>query len=558
MIARSQRSTHTPSDSSVACECGYAAPRYARNCRRCGRRLVSDGASADAPNPALIRTLSGWERLPRPVRRVPVAPRALAQAIPGRRARFQLPDEQSARNTFTRAQVVVARLAIATALLILAINAVALLIALVFAATVLYLGALGFRMRAFVGSLSDPDVITVSDEEARAIWDRTLPIYTVLVPAYREPEVIGDLLDRIGRFEYPADRLDVKLLLEEDDEETILAAEAAAPGHNVEILRIPYTEPRTKPKALNVGLAQARGAASTGLVTIYDAEDRPDPLQLRRAVAAFRRVGPSVACLQAKLAYHNGYQNLITRWFTVEYAMWFSQLLPGLVRQGTPLPLGGTSNHFRRSVLESVGAWDPYNVTEDADIGIRLHRAGYRTQVLDTVTLEEANSDFVNWVKQRSRWYKGYMQTWLVHMRHPRRLWRDVGAWGFIGFNLFVGGTPLLALLNPVFWVLTVSWFVFHPDFIVALFPAWLYYVSLLCLLLGNFAFVYASMVAARAAGPPALVIAALLSPVYWVMMSIAAIKAVIQLFHAPSFWEKTSHGLDRAGDERVHGHAAA
>jgi glycosyltransferase XagB len=238
--------------------------------------------------------------------------------------------------------------------------------------------------------------------------------------------------------------------------------------------------------------------------------------------------------------------------------MWFSQLLPGLVREGTPLPLGGTSNHFRRKTLESVGAWDPYNVTEDADLGIRLHRAGHRTQVLETVTLEEANSDFVNWVKQRSRWYKGYMQTWLVHMRHPRRLWREVGGSGFVGFNLFVGGTPLLALLNPVFWAMTVAWFLFRPDFVVSIFPGWLYYVSLLCLLLGNFAFVYASMVAARAAGSPALVIAALLSPVYWVMMSIAAIKALIQLFHAPSFWEKTSHGLDRGDDETVFERAAA
>jgi glycosyltransferase XagB len=264
------------------------------------------------------------------------------------------------------------------------------------------------------------------------------------------------------------------------------------------------------------------------------------------------------AGISAKLGYHNANQNLITRWFTVEYAMWFSQLLPGLVRQGTPLPLGGTSNHFRREALEAVGAWDPYNVTEDADLGIRLHRAGYRTQVIETVTLEEANSDFVNWVKQRSRWYKGYMQTWLVHMRHPRRLWGDVGGWGFVGFNLFVGGTPLLALLNPVFWVMTVSWFLFHPDFIVSIFPGWLYYVSLLCLLIGNFAFVYASMVAARAAGSPALVLAALLSPMYWVMMSIAAIKAVIQLFHAPSFWEKTAHGLDRPSDERVLERAAA
>ena len=469
-----------------------------------------------------------------------------------------LAPELSAATTFTRRQIIAMRAGAAFALVLLVLNATATVIAVVAAATLLYMGALFYRMRAFTISLRDPDVITVTDEEARSIWDRTLPIYTILVPAFREPEVIGDLIDRLRQIDYPADRLDVKLLLEEDDTETIAAAEAAIAGSGFELIRVPYSEPRTKPTALNVGLGLARGRATTGLVTIYDAEDRPDPLQLRRAVAAFRRLGPSVACLQAKLAYHNAQQNLITRWFTVEYAMWFSQLLPGLVHEGTPLPLGGTSNHFRRNVLEDVGAWDPYNVTEDADLGIRLHRAGHRTQVLETVTLEEANSDFVNWVKQRSRWYKGYMQTWLVHMRHPRQLWRDVGGWGFVGFNLFVGGTPLLALMNPVFWTMTVAWFLFRPDFIVSIFPGWLYYVSLLCLLLGNFAFVYASMVAARAAGSPALVIAALLSPVYWVMMSIAAIKALIQLIHAPSFWEKTSHGLDRRGDEPVLERAAA
>ena len=482
----------------------------------------------------------------------------LRTSRPKRPRSFSLATELSADVTFTRGQIIAIRATAVVAIVLLVVNAAATIIAVVAAATLLYLGALAFRMRAFAISLNDPDVVEVTDEEARSVWDRTLPIYTVLVPAYREPEVIGKLIHRLKQLDYPADRLDVKLLLEEDDSETIAAAESAVGQSGIEIIRIPYSEPRTKPKALNVGLGLARGRSATGLVTIYDAEDEPDPLQLRRAVVAFRRLGPSVACLQAKLAYHNAQQNLITRWFTVEYAMWFSQLLPGLVREGTPLPLGGTSNHFRRSVLESVGAWDPYNVTEDADLGIRLHRAGHRTHVLETVTLEEANSDFVNWVKQRSRWYKGYMQTWLVHMRHPRQLWREVGGWGFVGFNLFVGGTPLLALLNPVFWTMTVAWFLFRPEFIVTIFPGWLYYVSLLCLLLGNFAFVYASMVAARAAGSPALVIAALLSPVYWVMMSIAAVKALIQLVHAPSFWEKTSHGLDQSDHDRVLERAAA
>ena len=445
-----------------------------------------------------------------------------------------------------------------TFLLALVITVPGTVITIIALMTALYLGALVFRLRTFARALSAPEDVRIADEEARALWDWSLPTYTVLIPAYHEPGVIGKLLQHIDRIEYPRSRLDVKLLLEEDDEETIAAATAAITGPHVEIVRVPFSNPRTKPKALNVGLALARGRARTGMVTIYDAEDRPDPLQLRRAVAAFRRQPPEVACLQAKLVYHNPDQNFITRWFTIEYSMWFSQLLPGLVAQAAPLPLGGTSNHFRRSALQAVGGWDAYNVTEDADLGIRLHRAGFRTRVLDSVTYEEANSDFVNWVKQRSRWYKGYMQTWLVHMRHPVQLHRDLGTSGFISFNLFVGGTPLLALFNPVFWGLTVLWFLARPNFVVALFPGWLYYLSLVSLLLGNFAMVYTSMVAARAAGSPKLVIASLLSPAYWVMMSIAAIKALVQLVQAPSFWEKTFHGLDERTEREVPERAAA
>ena len=421
----------------------------------------------------------------------------------------------------------------------LLLRPLAALTGLVGIATAMYVTAFLYRMWLFKVSLEDAQVVDVSDEEARAFPDDLLPIYTILIPAYREPEVIGHLIESVAALEYPRDRLDVKLLLEEDDLETYEAALAANPGPEFDIIRVPPSEPRTKPKACNVGLGRARGQ----LVTIFDAEDRPEPLQLRRAVIAFGRVGRDVGCIQAKLSYHNADQNLITRWFTAEYAMWFGQLLPALVRQHAPLPLSGTSNHFFRQTLIDVGGWDPWNVTEDADLGIRLARLGFRTEVLESVTLEEANSDFINWVKQRSRWYKGYLVTWLVHMRHPRRLVRDLGPMGAVSFTLFVLGTPMLAMLNPIFWALTAVWFLARPDIVAALFPAWIYYLGMFCLL-GNFAFLYMSMVSARSLGRPTLVIAAILSPVYWIMMSIAAIKAGIQLVAQPSFWEKTTHGL--------------
>ena len=301
------------------------------------------------------------------------------------------------------------------------------------------------------------------------------------------------MLATLRELDYPQDRLDVKLLLEADDEETVaaaMAADVAAPCRDR--ARSPR---RAAHQASGAGFrAPARGGE---LVTIFDAEDHPDPLQLRRAVAAFRRLPADVVCLQAELTFHNTDQNIITRWFTIEYLMWFKLFLPGLAAGDAPIPLGGTSNHIKRDVLESVGAWDPYNVTEDADLGIRLHRMGMRTAVLGSKTYEEANSDFVNWVKQRSRWYKGYLQTTLVHLRHPVELWRAIGASAFLQLLLFVGGTPLLALLNPLFWFLAIAWFVGKAGFVEQMFPAPLYHMAMFSWIVGNFTIWYLTMLAA-------------------------------------------------------------
>ncbi|HYA67301.1 MAG TPA: glycosyltransferase family 2 protein, partial [Acidimicrobiales bacterium] len=347
------------------------------------------------------------------------------------------------------------------------------------------------------------------------------------------------LVANLGALDYPRHRLDLKILVERDDDAT-LAAVLAHARSDFDVVVVPDEMPRTKPKALNYGLTLARGE----IVTIYDAEDRPDPLQLRKAVVAFQRLPASVGCLQARLDYWNSEQNLITRWFGTEYLQWFRLFLPALAGGDAPVPLGGTSNHVRRVLLQGVGAWDPYNVTEDADLGIRLRRGGYRCVVLDSVTWEEANSDYVNWNRQRSRWYKGYLQTWLVHMRHPSVLIDELGWRGWIEFNAFVGGTPVLALINLAFWSLTILWFAGHFGFIQALFPAVLYYPALICFVFGNVAMVYLSVISARMSERNSLVWAACLVPLYWLMMGIAALKAFWQLFVARSFWEKTVHGL--------------
>ena len=450
----------------------------------------------------------------------------------------------SAERLMRRRQWIVLGTLAGLALAALIVAPVATAIVFVAACTVAYLATVVHRVAITMLSRRSESIISVTDAEAHSIPDDQLPVYTVLVPAFREPEVIDTLLTNLGRLDYPADRLDLKLLLEADDTETVDRALRHPLADDVDIVLVPPGEPRTKPKALNYGLTLARGE----LVTIYDAEDEPDTLQLRRAAVAFARSPEDVACLQAQLTYRNPDQNIITRWFTIEYLMWFTLFLPGLSVTNAPIPLGGTSNHIRRSVLEGLGGWDPYNVTEDADLGVRLHRVGWRCAVLGSVTYEEANSDFVNWMKQRSRWYKGYLQTWLVHLRHPLQLWRELGPNGFLQFNLFVGGTPLLALLNPVFWSLTILWFLGKFGFIETLFPAPVYYAGLFCWAVGNLSVAYITVLAARRAERPSLVVAALLIPAYWVMMSLSAIKAAIQLVAAPTFWEKTTHGLDGPG----------
>jgi cellulose synthase/poly-beta-1,6-N-acetylglucosamine synthase-like glycosyltransferase len=406
--------------------------------------------------------------------------------------------------------------------------------------TLAYLQAVVYRVALFLRSSKSETVEIVTDEEALQVPESELPFYTVLIAAYREASIISKLIDHVSRLDYPLSRLEVMLLIEEDDEETLEALLETEPGPQFKLVVVPPGEPRTKPKALNYGLTLARG----DLVAVFDVEDAPDVLQLRRAAVAMARFAPEVACLQAKLSYGNADQNFITRSFTIEYAMWFSFFLPGLVSMHAPIPLGGTSNHFRRVALRALGGWDPFNVTEDCDLGIRMFREGYRVKVLESVTLEEANSDFVNWVKQRSRWYKGYLQTFFIHLRSPVTVTREMSWKGVFHLSAFVGATPILALLNPLFWALTITWFVAHPAFVLEIFPAPVYYLSLLLWAFGNFLLWYLTVITARHTNRDRLVLTALLVPLYWVMMSIAATKAAWQLVVTPSFWEKTVHGL--------------
>ncbi|MFT4029363.1 MAG: glycosyltransferase [Protaetiibacter sp.] len=380
----------------------------------------------------------------------------------------------------------------------------------------------------------------VTREEVAALSDAELPRYTVLVPVFKEANIVSQLVGNLGRIDYPADKLEVLVLIEEDDQFTRDAYLGSDPPPNFHIVTIPRGTPQTKPRACNVGLFFASGE----FLVIYDAEDAPDPDQLKKCVVAFRRGGDKTVCVQAALSYFNADENALTRMFTLEYNYWFDYMLPGLDAGDLPIPLGGTSNHFRTKALVELGGWDPYNVTEDADLGIRASALGYRVGVVDSTTMEEANTSIPNFVRQRSRWIKGYMQTSLVHARRPLALIREIGLRRFASFALLIVGTPL-TFLGVIPLYLATAFTVFVPTaWLEPYFPVWLLWVCLLNFVVGNSLMVYLSMMGPYKRGTFNLILWSLLDPAYWILHSVASYKALWQLLVKPHYWEKTAHGL--------------
>jgi cellulose synthase/poly-beta-1,6-N-acetylglucosamine synthase-like glycosyltransferase len=447
-------------------------------------------------------------------------------------------------------------------------------------ATSLYISAIIFRLYASWIGWTHESTLRPSPEDLRNLKERELPVYTVLLPVYGEkPSTLRELFRALSNLSYPRHKLAGLLLVEADDHRTQEAIEVvgkprwlkvvdvppevsnASPeswylGETTEqvsrpgwlkTLLVPPGRPRTKPRAMIYGLLYARGK----LLTVYDAEDQPDPYQLKKAVWAFKHLNDeSIACLQAKLNYYNPRQNLLTRWFTLEYSAWFDMFLPGLHQAKAPIPLGGTSNHFRSDVLQEALSWDPYNVTEDADLGLRLARMGKRTVTLESTTYEEANSGLKNWIRQRSRWIKGYMQTFLVHTRHPVTLYKEIGFRSSLAFLATVGGLIFTVLASPIFWAILILWILTQPGWVPELFPGLIYYMALASLFLGNFFFVFLGLIGAVGRGYDDLTPHALMMPVYWFLMSVAGYLALYELISRPSYWQKTEHGLHLQGEE--------
>lgn len=396
-----------------------------------------------------------------------------------------------------------------------------------------FLACVALRLAALTAALP------ARRERIEPFLPKDMPTYTVLVALYREAEIAGDLMRSLRRLVWPASKLEVKLVCEADDMETIAALQSAGLPFNFEIIAVPPDGPRTKPKALAYALPLARGE----LVALYDAEDAPDPFQLVQAWRRFAAAGPELACVQAPLEIVNGDCSLIARMFEFEYAALFRGLLPWLSRHRLPLPLGGTSNHFRRSVLEQVGGWDPYNVTEDADLGLRLVRFGYRTGTISRPTFEAAPVDFATWLPQRTRWFKGWLQTWLVHMRNPLRLLRELGPASFLAMQVLFAGMIVSALAHPMLLVTALA--LAADAAVTGSLDAWrstLLAFDLVNIACGYIAFLLLGRQALDRSERRDFWKVVAFTPFYWMMLSAAAWRAIYQLWRDPYRWEKTPH----------------
>jgi cellulose synthase/poly-beta-1,6-N-acetylglucosamine synthase-like glycosyltransferase len=414
--------------------------------------------------------------------------------------------------------------------------------------------------------------------EPVSIDEPDLPMYTVFIPLYKEGGVLRPLVGAIGQLLYPKDRLQVLLLLEEDDMETRAAVlELSGAGElpsNFEIVLAPSVPkganpqdfPRGKPRALNLGLARATGE----FCVIYDAEDRPDPDQLLKAIAAFRAGSDDLACVQARLFFWNEDSSWVSRFYWVEYVTHYEWVLAGLAKLGLIPPLGGTSNHFRTQILrqtaiqqdklpegardESIGGWDPLNVTEDAEVAGALALQGYRVQLIDSVTREEATAKLSVADKQRRRWLKGYLQTGLVYTRHPFRMIRQLGFIKWFCYTLLLIGTPISQLLNPIFWGLTIVYFATRSTAIEQLFPPPLYYSGVLLMVGGNLLLFYQMVVACLRREGYGSVKYMLLTPFWWAFTSYSCVRMVIEIVNPRKrhVWHKTPHGHDMAKEAAV------
>ena len=369
-----------------------------------------------------------------------------------------------------------------------------------------------------------------------------LPRVSVMVPLYKETEIAEALVKRLKKLTYPKSLLDVILVLEARDRQTKHTLEHTDLPHWMRVVEVPESDTiTTKPRALNYAFDFCDG----DIIGVWDAEDAPATDQVEKVVAAFAAAPDDVVCLQGKLDYYNARANWMARCFAIEYATWWRMMLPGVEKLGLVLPLGGTTLFFRRDELAALGAWDAHNVTEDADLGVRLARQGYKTQLIDTVTYEEAACRPWAWVRQRSRWLKGFLVTYLVHMRAPRQFLRDLGLWRFCGVQMMFLISVTQFALAPItlsFWAMSLG--AGHP--LVAYLSSTLLWPVLAVVVSCEVIGLLMSYVAVSRPEHAHLKMWVITLPVYFLLGSLAAYKAIAELIITPFFWDKTQHGVSQ------------
>jgi cellulose synthase/poly-beta-1,6-N-acetylglucosamine synthase-like glycosyltransferase len=368
--------------------------------------------------------------------------------------------------------------------------------------------------------------------------DYSYPLYSILIPLYHEPTKVKSVIQAMERLDYPKDKLEVKILAEADDLLTLRALSAAQLPKYIQVIQVPPSLPRTKPKALNYGLQFTTGE----YLVVYDAEDLPEKLQLKKACILFNQLPEEYVCLQARLNFYNRTENWLTRLFSLEYYIWFNFLLPGLDKLNLPIPLGGTSNHFKMDFLKQNHGWDPYNVTEDAELGIRLYGQGYKTKMLDSITFEESLIDVDAWIYQRARWIKGFICTYYVYRKHRKS---NRGKFTFLPsltINIFLGFSVVNFLMFPIFCIspLIIEYkgiLLFLRNLSIIIYVSFCH-LTVACAMISMqkrfFDFTFKDIV---------VIIG---WPFYFMLHSFASWRAVYELFSKPYEWNKTIHGKSK------------
>lgn len=367
------------------------------------------------------------------------------------------------------------------------------------------------------------------------LGDADLPIYTVLIPLRDEAHMVPQIAVAMRRLDYPVEKLDIIFVVESASPETIAEVQGQLHDQRFSLIVVPKGPPFTKPKALNYALPMARGVH----VVVYDAEDVPEPSQLRRAASLFAE-DSELECLQAELVIAPSSRGFVARMFAAEYAGHFGVLLPAISRARLPMPLGGTSNHFRTETLRQIGAWDASNVTEDADLGIRMARLGLKVENVASITWEEAPETVSEWVRQRSRWMKGWMQTLIVHSAHPLSLARDLGWKGVFAFYIFVGGMVLSTAMHAIF--LTTTLVLVLIGALTQGMPSPWVFAGLASLLVGYGGAAALSVVGLERLRRRGAVMAVFGLPIYWLLAALALTIAMRDLLVRPHHWAKTNH----------------